>query len=106
MVIFFIGYWAAHAAYLERGYRAIGGEYCLILITYLAAWKSIHCLFEALEELDYEWHCKKGDVKELLKSEITDDQFLKALRYDEHKYGCNFYEQFYYYLFAQGIYFP
>ena len=58
-VTFSIGCWAIHAAYLERGYRAIGGEYCLILITYLAAWKSIHCLFEALEELDYERHCKK-----------------------------------------------
>ena len=54
-VTFSIGCWAIHAAYLERGCRAIGGEYCLILIT----WKSIHCLFEALEELDYERHCKK-----------------------------------------------
>ena len=28
---------------------------------------------------------KKGEVEELLKSEITDDQFLKALGYAEHK---------------------
>ncbi len=58
-VTFSIECWAVHAAYLERGYRAIGGEYGLILIIYLAAWKSIHCLFEALEEWDYERYCKK-----------------------------------------------
>lgn len=28
---------------------------------------------------------KKGEVEELLKSEITDDQFLKALGYAKHK---------------------
>lgn len=58
-ITFSIGCWGVHAAYLERGYRAIGGEYCLIFVTYLGAWKSIHCLFEALEELGYERHCKK-----------------------------------------------
>lgn len=60
VVTFSIGYGAIHAAYMERGYRAIGDEYCLILITYLAAWKSIHCLFEALEEIN----CEGGDDKE------------------------------------------
>ena len=35
VVTFFIECWAVHAAYLERGYRAVGGKYRLILITYL-----------------------------------------------------------------------
>lgn len=58
-VTFFVGKWAVHTAYLERGYRAIGGEYLLILVTYWAAWKTIHYLFDALEEMDYERRCKK-----------------------------------------------
>lgn len=54
VIMLAIGKWAIHVAYLERGYEAIGGEYCLILMTYWAAWKTIHYLFGALEDLKYE----------------------------------------------------
>lgn len=58
-VTFFVGRWAINAAYLERGCKAIGGEYLLILVTYWAAWKAVHFLFDAWEDLKYEQHCKK-----------------------------------------------
>lgn len=54
-----IGKWAIHAAYLERGYEAVGGEYCLILMTYWVAWKAISYFFDALEDLRYERFRKK-----------------------------------------------
>lgn len=59
MVTYAIGKWAIYAAYLERGYEAVGGEYCLILMTYWAAWKAIGYLFDTLEDLQYERFCKK-----------------------------------------------
>lgn len=49
-----IGKWAVHAAYLERGYEAVGGEYCLMIMAYWAAWGIIHYFFDALEDWDYE----------------------------------------------------
>ena len=36
-----ISKWAFHVAYLERGYKAVGGEYLVILVAYVAAWKAI-----------------------------------------------------------------
>ena len=53
-VMIAIGKWAIRMAYLERGYEAIGGEYCLMIMAYWVAWKIIHYLFDALEDLDYE----------------------------------------------------
>lgn len=53
-ITFAIGKWAICMAYRERGYEAIGGEYCLILMVYWAAWKSINYLFDILEDLEYE----------------------------------------------------
>lgn len=35
-----ISKWAFHVAYLERGYKAVGGEYLVILVAYVAAWKA------------------------------------------------------------------
>ena len=32
-----ISKWAFHVAYLERGYKAVGGEYLVILVAYVAA---------------------------------------------------------------------
>ena len=51
--------WAVYMAYLERGYNAIGGEYCLTFMVCWIAWKAINYLFDTLEDLEYERHCKK-----------------------------------------------
>lgn len=45
-----IGRWAIYYAYLKRGYEAVGGEYILILVIYVLAYKAIHCLFNAFSE--------------------------------------------------------
>lgn len=58
-VAFSIGKWAVHMAYLERGYEAVGGEYFLIIMAYWVAWKIIHYLFDALEELNCERNREK-----------------------------------------------
>lgn len=54
-----IGKWGFYMAYMQRGYRAVGGEYILIITTYLAAWKAVSNLLNALEELKHERNCKK-----------------------------------------------
>ena len=53
-VTFAVGRWAVHAAYLERGYEAAGGEYCLVLMVCWMAWKAINYLFNTLEDMEYE----------------------------------------------------
>ena len=59
VVMIAIGKWTIYMAYLERGYEAIGGEYCLMIMAYWVAWKIIHYLFDALEDLDYGRKCKE-----------------------------------------------
>ena len=54
-----ISKWAFHVAYLERGYKAVGGEYLVILVAYVAAWKAINYLFDSLEELESERNRRK-----------------------------------------------
>ncbi len=54
MVTIAVGKWAICMAYLERGYEAIGGEYCLIPMVCWMAWKAINYLFDTLEDLKYE----------------------------------------------------
>lgn len=54
-----IGKWAFHLAYIERGYKAVGGEYLLIPVVYWGAWKAINYLFDSLEELENERNCRK-----------------------------------------------
>ncbi len=54
-----VGKWAVYMAYLERGYKAIGGEYCLTFMVSWIAWKVINYLFNTLENLEYERRCKK-----------------------------------------------
>lgn len=80
-----ISKWAFHVAYLERGYKAVGGEYLVILVAYVAAWKAINYLFDSLEELESERNRRKREVEELLGCEITDEQFEQALKYARHK---------------------
>ena len=41
-ITFAIGKWSIHAAYIERGYKAVGGEYCLI---FMACWMENNQLF-------------------------------------------------------------
>lgn len=59
-VTFAVGKWAIYAAYLERGYEAVGGEYCLMLMACWIAWKSINYLFDTLEDLENERSSKAG----------------------------------------------
>lgn len=49
-VTYMIGRWGVNMAYLERGYKALGGELLLIPIAYLIAWGAIHYFIDALEE--------------------------------------------------------
>lgn len=58
-VTFFAGKWSVHAAYLERGYEAAGGEYCLMFMVCWVAWKAINYLFDTLEDFEYGRSCKK-----------------------------------------------
>ncbi len=53
-VTFSVGRWAVCMAYLERGYRAFGGEYLLIFAVCRMAWKAANYLFDTLEESQYE----------------------------------------------------
>ena len=58
-VTYAVGKWAIYAAYIERGYEAVGGEYCLILMVCWMAWKAINYLFDTLEALKNEQNCEK-----------------------------------------------
>ena len=59
MVTFSIGKCAIHFAYIERGYDAAGGEYLVIIIVCMAAWKTINYFLDTLEELKHERHRQK-----------------------------------------------
>ena len=59
LVTYAIGKCAFHLAYIERGYKAVGGEYLLIPVVYWGAWKAINCLFDSLEELENERNRRK-----------------------------------------------
>ncbi len=52
-----VGKWAIYYAYLERGYKAVGGEYLLILVTYLMVHKGIHYFLNWRKK--YAGRCKK-----------------------------------------------
>jgi len=54
-----IGKWAIWSAYVERGYKAVGGEYLLIFMAGMAAWSAINYYFDSLEELEHERNRKK-----------------------------------------------
>lgn len=43
------GAWAVHYAYRKRGYDAVGGEYFLIPIVFIAAYKIMVLIFRRLE---------------------------------------------------------
>lgn len=60
LVTYAIEKWSFHLAYIERGYKAVGGEYLLVLMVYLGAWKAINYLFDSLEELERERRRKKN----------------------------------------------
>lgn len=53
-ITYMIGRWGVYMAYLERGYKAVGGEILLIPVTYLVAWCIIRYFIITLEELAYE----------------------------------------------------
>lgn len=50
MVTSAIGKFLIRLAYMERGYDAVGGEYLVIIIVCMAAWKTINYFFDTLEE--------------------------------------------------------
>lgn len=45
-VSYFVGRWAIKTAYMERGYEAVGGEYLLIIATFLFCLWSINKFFK------------------------------------------------------------
>jgi hypothetical protein len=45
-ITYFVGKWAIAAAYAERGYKAYGGEYLLILFTFVAFYYIIGKFFK------------------------------------------------------------
>ncbi len=58
-ITFAIGKWTIYMAYLERGYEAIGGEYCLVPMVCWMAWKTINYFFDTMEDLEHERSRKK-----------------------------------------------
>ncbi|MCM1221213.1 MAG: hypothetical protein NC548_42715 [Lachnospiraceae bacterium] len=49
-VTYAISKWTFYYAYAERGYEAVGGEYILIPVIYLTAYKAIQYLFNIFRE--------------------------------------------------------
>ncbi len=45
-VAYFVSIWAIEIAYEERGYKAYGGEYILIIIAFIAAYYNISLFFK------------------------------------------------------------
>lgn len=45
-VSYFVSMWAIQEAYTERGYKAFGGEYILILTVFILAYKGIGIFFK------------------------------------------------------------
>lgn len=61
-ITYMVGRWGTCMAYIERGYKAVGGEILLIPLTYLTAWCTIRYFINTLEELAYE-ECNYGEEK-------------------------------------------
>lgn len=59
MITYFLGKWGIYRACVERGYEAVGGEYCLILIVSWAAETAISHLFNTVEAFKYDQSCRK-----------------------------------------------
>lgn len=60
-VTYAIGKWSFYYAYLERGCKAVGGEYFLVAVTCWTTYKAGHCLLDAWEEKK---HVDQGKDKE------------------------------------------
>lgn len=58
-IAFLLGKWGIHMACVERGYEAVGGEYCLVYVVGWAAGAAIDHFFDSLEEFKYERTCRK-----------------------------------------------
>lgn len=58
-IAFLLGKWGIHMACVERGYEAVGGEYCLVYVVGWAAGTAIDHFFDSLEEFKYERACRK-----------------------------------------------
>ncbi len=50
---YMIGKWAIHFAYLERGYKAVGGEYFLVPMIFIASYKVLKALINILDEKSF-----------------------------------------------------
>lgn len=62
-ITFAIGRWASCMAFLERGYEAAGGEYLIMPVVCVAAWKAINYLFDTMEGLKHERKCKEDHAR-------------------------------------------
>lgn len=60
---YLVGRWAVQCAYVERGYRAVGSEWLLIILVYLGTYKAVCVVFGriGLKRGAYgEYHKEKG----------------------------------------------
>lgn len=58
-IAFLLGKWGIYMACAERGYEAVGGEYCLVFIVGQAAGTAIEYFFDSLGDVKYERTCRK-----------------------------------------------
>lgn len=54
-----LGKWSIHMACVERGYEAVGGEYCLVYIVSWVSGTAINLFLDSLEDFKYERTCRK-----------------------------------------------
>lgn len=54
VVTFMAGEWAVKYAFMERGYKAVGGEYLFIVAVSLSAYKVINIFLNELEDKNYD----------------------------------------------------
>lgn len=62
-VTFAVGRWASCMAFLERGYEAAGGEFLMMPVVCIAAWKAINYLFNTMEDLDMSEKARKKSTR-------------------------------------------
>ena len=65
-----ISKWAFHVAYLERGYKAVGGEYLVILVAYVVHGKQLTIYLIRWRNWKVKEIVEKREVEELLGCEI------------------------------------
>lgn len=52
-VAYFVSLWAVASAYAERGYRACGGEYLLVAVAFITAYRAISQFFKYFRRMPW-----------------------------------------------------